>query len=605
MVELLDVIFRDAHQSLLSTRMRTEDMLPITEKMDQVGFWGLEVWGGATFDVPIRFLNQDPWDRINLLKESMPNTKMMMLERAMNIVAYSHYPDDIVKKFIGLAHNNGVDVFRIFDALNDMRNMKTPIETVKEVGAHAQGCICYTISPIHTVERFVEKLLEFQRMGCDSVCIKDMAGMIFPQDAYDIIHGFKEGGGKVPINLHTHSTSGMEGFAYQRAIEAGVDIIDTAISPISGGTAAPPTESVVQALKGSRWETGYDIGLLMEIREYFLKVWHKYRHLHRINNLKADPSVTVHQIPGGMLSNLVSQLEQQGAGDKYEQVLRETPRVRAELGYPPLVTPTSQVVGVQAVMNVMFGRYKIIPEETKQYVRGYYGTPPAPISDNVKKMILGKDWRDQLIDVRPADLIEPKFDYYRELLEKNDLWRGREEDVITTAIYPEVGLRFLKGEAVAEFSSHELPLPKDHEMMRTMMGSIYPEHDSVWLETVPPEERTGGQASIPTEFEVDVNGEPFEVKVVPTGGFMVSQGGGGVAGAPADVEGALRAHMQGNLWKITVSEGDEIEKGETVAILEVMKMEQNVIADFGGTVKKIFASEGDAVKKNELLMQVL
>ncbi len=607
MVELLDLIFRDAHQSLLSTRMRTEDMLPITEKMDQVGFWGLEVWGGATFDVPIRYLNQDPWDRINKLKASMPNTRMVMLERAMNIVAYSNFPDDIVRKFINLAHKNGVDVFRIFDALNDMRNMKVPIEAAIEAGAHAQGCISYTISPVHTVQSYIDKLLEFQRMGCQSVCIKDMAGMIFPQDAYDIISGYKAAGGKIPLDLHSHSTSGMEGFAYQRAIEAGADIVDSAISPISGGTAAPPAESIVQALRGTEWDTGYDIGLLMEIREYFQEVWKKYRHLHRINNLKADPSVTVHQIPGGMLSNLVSQLEQQGAADRYDDVLKETPKVRAEMGYPPLVTPTSQVVGVQAVMNVLFGRYKVIPEETKQYVRGFYGRPPAEISPKIKELVLGKDWEDQMVDCRPADLLEPKFDYYRDLLDEKDLWNGREEDVLTFAIYPEVGLKFLKGEAVAEFTSDQLPLPKDHEMMRNMVKSIFPEHEEIYIETLPPEERTGGVASIPTEFEVDVNGEPFEVKVVPTGGFVVSQGGAGGAGAgkPKEVEGAIHAHMQGNLWKITVAEGDEIGKGDVVAILEVMKMEQNIEATHSGTVKKIFAKEGDAVKKNELIMQVL
>ena len=379
MVRIHEQVLRDGHQSLLATRMRTEDMLPIAEKLDQVGFFSLEVWGGATFDVPIRYLNEDPWIRLRKLKEAMPNTPMQMLERAMNIVAYWNFPDDIVKKFIYLAKKNGCDYFRIFDALNDLRNMEVPIKAVKDVGAHAQGSLCYTISPVHTVERYVENFKKLEKMGCDSLCIKDMAGMISPKGAYDIIRGCKDAGVKIPINLHSHCTSGMTGMAYMRACEAGVDILDTSISPISGGTAALPTESVVAALKDTQWDTNYDLPLLIEIRKYFLEVWKKYRHLHRINALKIDPSVAVHQIPGGMLSNLIFQLEEQGAGGKYVQVLEETARVREELGYPPLVTPTSQVVGVQAVMNVLHGRYKLIPKETKDYCRGMYGAPPVPI----------------------------------------------------------------------------------------------------------------------------------------------------------------------------------------------------------------------------------
>jgi len=457
MVQIHEMIFRDAHQSILATRMRTEDMLPITEKLDQVGFFSLEVWGGATFDACLRFLAEDPWERIKTLKEHMPNTPMQMLERAMNIVAYRHYPDDIVQKFIEFAHKNGVDYFRIFDALNDLRNMKVPIETVKRLGAHAQGCLCYTISPIHTVEYYVEKFKELERMGCDSLCIKDMAGMISPSRAYAIIRACKEEGIKVPIDLHSHTTSGMTGLSYMKACEAGVDILDCAISPISGGTGQPPTESVVAALQDTPYDTGYDLELLMECRKYFLKVWDKYKHLHRDQAMKVDPSVTVHQIPGGMLSNLVIQLEKFGAVDRLNEVLMETHRVREELGWPPLVTPTSQIVGVQAVMNVLFGRYKRVLEETKKYVKGMYGRPPGKISEEIYVKILGPNWRDEVVDCRPADLLEPMYKRCREELEKLGLLT-KEEDVISYALFPEQTKKLLSGEAKPEFTSDQLPL---------------------------------------------------------------------------------------------------------------------------------------------------
>jgi len=405
MVQLHEMILRDGHQSLLATRMRTEDMLPIAEKLDEIGFFSLEVWGGATYDVCIRYLNQDPWDRLNKLKKAMPNTPLQMLERAMNIVAYWNFPDDVVKKFIFLAKKNGCDYFRIFDALNDLRNMKVPMQAAKENGGHVQACLSYTISPIHTVDYFVDKFIELKKMGADSVCIKDMAGMISPKRAYDIIKGTKEAGVNLPMDLHSHCTSGMTGMAYQRAVEAGADILDTSISPISGGTAAPATESVVAALQGTEWDTKYDLELLIECRTYFLKVWEKYRHLHRFDALKVDPSVTLHQVPGGMLSNLIFQLEEQGARDKYRQILDETARVREELGFPPLVTPTSQVVGVQAVMNVLHGRYKVIPKETKDYCRGMYGKPPAEIKPEIMKKVLGPTWKEEVIECRPSDLL--------------------------------------------------------------------------------------------------------------------------------------------------------------------------------------------------------
>jgi pyruvate carboxylase subunit B len=456
MVQLTELIFRDAHQSLLATRMRTEDMLPITKTIDQVGFFALEVWGGATFDVCLRYLAEDPWERLKTLKEHMPNTPMQMLERAMNIVAYHNFPDDIVEKFIEYAHKDGVDYFRIFDALNDLRNVKVPIEAVKRVGAHAQGSLCYTISPAHTVEYYVETFKELEEMGCDSLYLKDMAGMVSPSKAYEIIRACKEAV-KVPVGLHSHTTSGMTMLSYMKACEAGVDLLDCAMSPISGGAGHPPTESIVAALKDSPYDTGYDLELLMECRKYFLKVWEKYGHLHRERAMMVDPSVVVHQIPGGMLSNLIIQLEKFGAVDKYLEVLEETHRVQKDLGWPPLVTPTSQIVGVQAVMNVLFGRYKRVLEETKNYVKGMYGKPPAEIPEEIYKKILGSNWRDAVIDCRPADLLEPMYKKCRDELEGLGLLK-KEEDVISYALFPEETKKLLSGEAKPEFTSDELPL---------------------------------------------------------------------------------------------------------------------------------------------------
>ena len=594
MVQIHDQTLRDAHQSLLATRMRTEDMLPIAEKIDQVGFFSLEVWGGATFDVPIRYLNEDPWDRLRLLKEAMPNTPLQMLERAMNIVAYWNFPDLMVEKFVYAAKKNGCDYFRIFDALNDLRNMKVPIEKVKAAGGHAQGCLSYTISPVHTVELYIKQFVELQKYGCDSVCIKDMAGMISPQRAYDIIKGSKDAGVSVPINLHSHCTSGMTGMAYMKACDAGVDILDGAFSPLSGGTAQPATESIVAALAETDYATGYDMDLLMDIRRYFLKIWDKYRHLHRINALKVDPEVTVHQIPGGMLSNLIFQLEEQGAGDKYFEILAETSRVRKEMGYPPLVTPTSQVVGVQAVMNVLHGRYKVIPEETKQYCRGMYGRPPAPIEDDIMFKVLGPDWKDQVITCRPADLIEPMYKKRRDELDDMGLLM-KEEDALTYAIYPEVGLKFLERKAEPEFISSQLPLPITHKFTHNYLKAQFGE-----LEI--PDIQRFGTPGVPTEFKVEVEGDVFELKVTPTGGVMDFGGGGGPA--VAAVSNGIQSSMQGTILEIKVKEGDEIKKGDVVAVIEAMKMANDLKADKDGVVKKALLKKGDPAKKDQYVIEL-
>ena len=439
-LKICDLILRDAHQSLLATRMRTDDMLPIAEKIDQVCYWAVEMWGGATFDSAMRFLDENPWDRIRRLKAAMPNTPFLMLLRGQNVVGYKHYPDDVLERFVVHAHADGIDIFRIFDALNDVRNMRKAMEVVKREGAHVQASICYTIGPPYDVDYFVRTASRLADMGADSICIKDMAGLITPYIAYELVARLKADVG-LPVHLHSHSTSGMATAALLKAIEAGVDIVDTAISALSGMTSHPPTESIVATLAGTERDTGFNLNLLAEIAAYFAEVRKKYARFE--SGMKAaDVRVLQYQIPGGMLSNLVSQLRGQQAEDKYEAVLAEVPRVREELGYPPLVTPSSQIVGTQATLNVVLGeRYKIIPEEVRQYIRGYYGHPPAPIDPEIQRLAIGDE---EPIDCRPADLIPSGMEQARE--EIGDLARD-EEDVISYALFPQVARPFLERRA--------------------------------------------------------------------------------------------------------------------------------------------------------------
>lgn len=416
-------------------------MLKIAEKIDRVGFFSLEAWGGATFDVAIRYLSEDPWERIRQLKKHVKKTPLQMLLRGQNVVGYRNYPDDILIKFVEKAAENGIDIFRVFDALNDIRNMEVAIKTVKKTRKHAQGTICYTISPVHTVQHFVEFAKKLSALECDSICIKDMAGMLAPQPAYELITALKEEVG-LPVHLHSHSTSGMVMMTYLRACEAGVDILDTAFSPLAGGTSQPPVESVVAALKGTPYDTCLDLTLLSEIASYFRELREKYYDPLKLIDPKSeriDASIIVHQIPGGMFSNLLEQLREQKALDKLNQVLEEVPKVRKELGYPPLVTPTSQLVGTQAVFNVICGkRYGIVPKEIKDYVKGLYGKPPAPIDPRVKKKIIGDE---EPITVRPADLLEPGLNKIPEDVKP---YIESEEDKITYALFPQTALEFFK-----------------------------------------------------------------------------------------------------------------------------------------------------------------
>ncbi len=601
MVQLHDQTLRDAHQSVLATRLRTEDMLPICDKMDQVGFDSMEIWGGATFDACIRYLDEDPWERLSNLSNALPNTRVQMLERAMNIVAYKNHPDDVVKKFIHYAYKNGCESFRIFDALNDLRNMKVPIEQANKEGAHVQGSLCYTISPIHTVEKYVEKFKELEKMGCDSLCIKDMAGMISPPRAYNIVKGCKDAGIDIPIDLHSHNTSGMTGMAYMKAIEAGVDVVDTSISSLTGATGQPPTESVTAALQGTEHDTGYDMDLLIEIREYFNEIWEKYRHLHRDQALRIDPSVTVHQIPGGMLSNLVNQLEKQGAADQYDEVLKEVPRVREEFGHPPLVTPSSQVVGVQAVMNVKFGRYEKITNDTKEYFRGMYGRPPGEISEEMYEKILGPDWEDEVIDERPASLLDPLFEKNKDFLEDKGLL-NKPEDVLTYTIYPDIGLKFLKGEVEPEFTSDELPLEKpgeEKEEQKVARQISYPWEGKVKIDG------KDYNVVMKSEEKVRVNGKDYNVSVLfPEGEQPSAPSGESTEEKVEEMSGdeiEIDSPMLGTILDLKVSPGESVSAGEPIAILEAMKMENDVSAPNDGKIKEIHVNKGQDVEEGDLI----
>ncbi len=565
-IKIIETAFRDAHQSLLATRMRTRDMLPIAEKMDSVGYFSLEAWGGATFDTCIRYLNEDPWERLIELKDVVKKTPLQMLLRGQNLVGYKHYPDDIVRNFVEKSYENGIDVFRIFDALNDIRNMELSIKVAKEQGAHVQGTISYTTSPVHTLEKYVEFAKELEVLGCDSVAIKDMAGLISPHDTYEIVKTLKEETDLL-INLHCHCTSGMTPMSYYAACQAGVDLLDTAISPLSWGASQPPTESMVAALEGTPYATGLDLNLLSEIKKYFEGIRKKYSSLIDPISEKVDTDVLLYQIPGGMLSNFVSQLKVQDALDRYEEVLEEVPKVREELGYPPLVTPTSQIVGIQAVMNVLGGeRYKNVSKEVKDYIKGYYGRPPAPINRDIAMKIIGNA---EIIDSRPADLLEPELEKFRTEGEEMGIIK-KDEDVLTFALYPAVAPKFLRGEVVEE------PLEKPKEVGSTDLTSI------------------------PTEYNVEVDGELFDVKVVPTG--FVEIGSGSVKAPSGPVEGGVTSSMQGMILKLKVAKGDVVEKGDIVAVLEAMKMENDIHALDSGTVQEIFIEEGDTVGTGETLM---
>jgi len=564
-IKVVETAFRDAHQSLLATRLRTRDMTPIAEEMDRVGFFSLEAWGGATFDTCIRYLNEDPWERLRELKEHVKRTPIQMLLRGQNLVGYKHYPDDIVRKFIEKSYENGVDVFRIFDALNDIRNMEYAIKVAREQEAHVQGVICYTISPYHTLESYVDFARELEALECDSVAIKDMAGLISPHDAYELVRALKEET-DLMVNLHCHCTSGMTPMSYYAACEAGVDILDTAISPLSWGASQPPTESIVAALRDTPYDTGLDLEILKNIKKYFEEIRKKYSSILDPIAEQIDTDVLIYQIPGGMLSNLVAQLKEQNALDRYEEVLEEMPRVRKDMGYPPLVTPTSQIVGIQAVMNVLSGeRYSMVTNEVKDYFRGLYGRPPAPLNEEVARKVIGDE---KPIDCRPADILKPQYDECMRRGEEMGIIE-KEEDILTLALYPAIAPKFLRGEIEEE------PLE-------------------------PPAEEMAPAGEVPTVFHVEVDGDEFEVKVVPTGYMTIEE----AEPEPVDVEGAVKSTMQGMVVKLKVSEGDQVNAGDVVAVVEAMKMENDIQTPHGGVVEKIYTAEGEKVETGDIIMVI-
>ncbi len=440
-VKIVETVLRDGHQSLAATRMRITDILPILEQLDDAGYYALEAWGGATFDACLRFLNEDPWERLRILKKHLPKTPIQMLLRGQNVLGYNHYADDVVTEFVKRSVDNGVSIIRIFDALNDTRNLECAMRAAKEAGAHVQGCIVYTISPYHQDSDFVKLGQELVEMGANSICIKDMAGLLRPYAAEKLVRSLKTEI-NIPIDLHTHFTSGMGDMTYLKAIEAGVDIIDTAISPFAVSTSQPCTESMVATLEGTERDTGLALPKLHDIADYFKTVKTNLAKDFNLNtNIQIDPKVLTFQIPGGMLSNLLNQMKEMGVADKYPQLLEEMPRVRAELGYPPLVTPTSQIVGSMSVLNVALGRYKMIPREVKNLVLGKYGRTPAPIDPKIKKLIIGNA---QQIDHRPADDIQPQLEKLRQQLANEGYPKASMEDILSYALFPEVALNFFK-----------------------------------------------------------------------------------------------------------------------------------------------------------------
>lgn len=570
-VKITDTTLRDAHQSLIATRLRTEDMIPLAEGLDKCGFFSVEAWGGATFDTCIRFLNDDPWDRLRILKAELKRTPIQMLLRGQNLVGYRHYSDDVVDKFVAAAHKNGVDVFRVFDALNDIRNMKRSMDQVKKAGAHLQGTISYTTSPVHNTGTFIEMAKELAAQDCDSICIKDMAGLIMPEAARELITGIKKAV-DIKVCLHSHSTSGIAPMSYQTAIEAGVDILDTAMSPFSMGTSQPPTESIVAALKGTPYDTGIDLMRLRNVRNACLLVREKYGGLLNPISERVDSDVLIYQLPGGMISNTVSQLQEQDALNRWEEVLAEIPRVREDLGYPPLVTPTSQIVGTQAVLNVLVNgeRYQNVTKEVKDYIHGLYGKSPAPVNQQIRLQIIGND---TVVTCRPADLLEPSYEKMKAEATAAGLIK-KEEDILTYILYPAIAPAFLKGEKLQE------PLPRKK-------GDKQPRTD------------------LPGEMEVEVDGEVFTVRIVSVGGDKVDIASITPQKIPrGEFEGGIKSNMQGMVLKVNVSRGTVVKKGDTLIVLEAMKMENPIHSPVDGKVTEIFVDTGDVVQNGDVLLVV-
>lgn len=587
---ITDVILRDAHQSLLATRMRLDDMLPIAEKLDQVGFWSLESWGGATFDACIRYLGEDPWDRIREFKKALPNTPQQMLFRGQNILGYRHYADDLVDKFVERAAFNGVDIFRVFDAMNDMRNLQTAIKSVKKQGKHAQGTMSYTISPVYTIDSWLDMGRAIEDMGADSLCIKDMAGLLRPYDAFELVSGLKKSLA-IPVHMQCHATTGLSTATYLKSIEAGIDNVDTAISSMSMTYGHSPTESLVAMLEGTDRDTGLDIILLEEIAAYFREIRKKYAKFE--GSLRGiDSRILVAQVPGGMLTNLEQQLREQNASERIDEVLEEIPKVREDVGFIPLVTPTSQIVGTQAVLNVLSGeRYKTITKETAGVLKGEYGATPAPVNQELRQKVLGDQ---EAITCRPADLLEPEFEKQKSELASLSKQHGftlanEIDDTLTYALFPQVGLKFLKNrnnpsafEPLPEITVPVSPTPKPEDGVYT----------------------------------VEVEGKAYVVKVTEGGDItqittplstpLTTQQKQGQSAALTSVSSestcAVPAPLAGNVFNVLVKPGDAVAVGDVILILEAMKMETEIRSPSQGIVQSVNFQAGDAVKVGDDLL---
>lgn len=585
---ITELVLRDAHQSLLATRMRLADMLPIASKLDQVGYWSMESWGGATFDSCIRYLGEDPWERIRALKKAMPNTKQQMLLRGQNLLGYRHYADDVVEKFVERAHTNGVDVFRIFDAMNDIRNLQTAVKSAVKVGAHAQGTISYTVSPVHTLDLWLDMAKQVEDLGVHSLCIKDMAGLLKPYECEELITRLKETV-KVPIAMQCHATTGLSTATYQKAIDAGIDMLDCAVSSMSMTYGHSATETMVSIVEGTERDTGLDIELLAEIADYFREVRKKYAKFE--GSMKGvDARILIAQVPGGMLTNMESQLKEQGAEDKMDEVLKEIPRVRKDLGYIPLVTPTSQIVGSQAVLNVLTGeRYKSITKETAGVLKGEYGATAAPVDSELQKRVLDDK---QPITCRPADLIEPELVKLEaeldELVTQKSITLADEkvDDVLTYALFPQIGLKFLEN--------------------RNNPDAFEPAPGNEPVAPVASAAATNNAAGAVEAYSVRVDGKTYDVEVGPSGALTSVAAASGAPVAPAPVASAsdLNAPLAGNIFKVLVSPGDEVSDGDVVIILEAMKMETEVRVAESGVVSSVYVNEGDSVQSGQPLISL-
>ncbi|WP_373186045.1 sodium-extruding oxaloacetate decarboxylase subunit alpha [Halopseudomonas sp.] len=583
---ITDVILRDAHQSILATRMRLDDMLPIAGKLDQVGFWSVESWGGATFDACIRYLGEDPWERIRELKKAMPNTRQQMLLRGQNLLGYRHYADDVVEKFVERAAVNGVDVFRVFDAMNDPRNMETAIKAVKAQGKHAQGTIAYTTSPVHTLEMWVDLAKQLEDMGAESLAIKDMAGILNPYIAFDLVTRLKETL-SIPVHMQCHATAGLSTGAIIKAAEAGIDNVDTAISSLSMTYGHSPTESIVSIFQNTPRDTGLDLVLLEECAAYFREVRKKYAKFE--GSLKGvDARILIAQVPGGMLTNMENQLKEQGAEDKFDEVLAEIPRVREDLGFIPLVTPTSQIVGTQAVINVLTGeRFKSITKETAGILKGEYGAAPAPFNKELQDRVLDGA---EPVTCRPADLLEPEMDRLtaelKGIAQEKGITLASDEidDVLTYALFPQIGLKFLENRGNPDAFE---PVPTGKETIVAKPGE-------------------------PEVYTVTVNGKDFVVQVADGGDITgikpVGDGTSAASSAPAPAAAGdgepQKAPLAGNIFKVLVDAGDHVEEGDVVIILEAMKMETEVQAFKAGTIGNINVKVGDAVNVGDTLLTI-